>query len=207
MSNKWTGICHDNNNDIYERECKLITFNNMKIAQKFMKNLKFNNPHNNKLIKLYNRVTNRKKITTQDGKEFYCDSLRKQHEVVPRSYAEVINQISKKHISNKTKHGKKTFHHSNYFVGYLKPPKLENGKWVGGNNNTLRVVVPLPLLCNFYHDCIPLLHKLDDYSDYITKEREFVLQNFSEKEYFEYMEFVNVKYDTKLEFVEDDDDE
>lgn len=207
MSQEWVGIHHNIENNVYKRECKIIIFNNMKIAKKFMKNLIFNNPYNDEEIKLYGRVTNRKKITTEDGNEFYCDSLRKQKNLVPRSFEAVIDQIEKKHTSSKTKNGKKEFHHSNYFAGYLKPPKLENGKWVGGNNKTLRIVIPLPLLCNYYHDSIPLLENLDGYKDYITKELTVVQQNYNEEDFIEYMRFINNKYNIKLEYVDEDDDD
>ena len=206
MSCAWIGICHNNENKEYTRECNIITFNDMKSAKKFMKNLKFNNPYNGKEMKLYGNVRKRNTIKTADGNEFYCDSLRERDNTKPRSFGEVIDQVSKKTYSSKGKKGKKTFHHSNYFVGYLKPPKLKNGKWVGGNNKTLRIVIPLPLLCNYYHDSIPLLENLDDYNDYMTKEHTVVKQKYKEDEFIEYMEFINQKYNIKLEYVEVDDE-
>ena len=207
MSHEWVGIHRNIENNVYIRECKILIFNNMKFAQKFMKNLIFYNPYNDEEIKLYGRVTNRKKITTEDGNEFYCDSLRKQKNLIPRSFEAVIDQIEKKHVSSKKKNGQKIFHQSNYFAGYLKPPKLENGKWVGGNNKTLRIVIPLPLLCNYYHDSIPLLENLYDYKDYMTKELTVVQQNYNEEEFIEYMQFINNKYNIKLEYVDEDDDD
>ena len=131
--------------EVYTKE----DFNNESNTRNFLQSYELHYRIFNNIIKareyakvLDLRPRNRKIVTNENGDEFYKDSLNTNKTLV-RTFEEVIHRL-KGNINRKvgTKTQKKA--RTNWMFGYENPPKKIGNDLIGGDNKSLRIIVPIP---------------------------------------------------------------
>lgn len=202
------GLHYDNKEKKEKLSIMLKTFIDMDAAINFLKTCVFIHPDTQKKYKLWPRVAKRKTIKNDKEQTFYTDSLRNgkinnKSSRIPRSYNEVFESIQTKYITRKKENDIYIYTKSSYYAYYDKPPKYINNKWVGGDPNTLRIIIPLPIIYNVCENSIPKIDTIKtDYKEkvIIGKNTEIKI-NLEENTINDYIiNHINKKYDLDLEY-------